>query len=148
MHENGLIHRDIKPENILIKNSGDISCIKLADFGTSDLIKNKLISKVTGTEKYMAPEILLKQKYDNKVDLWSLGILLYVLLTSSLPFKTYEEALTVPWYQGMNCEMLKGMSNECEHFIGKLLERNPFKRYTAQEALADKWVSNAEIWSK
>jgi calcium-dependent protein kinase len=83
-HANGIIHRDIKPENImLIKNDQ----IKLIDFGLSKIKSNdqKLQEKV-GTPYYMAPEVL-ESNYNEKADIWSLGVILYVLVSGYLPFQ-------------------------------------------------------------
>lgn len=83
-HANGIVHRDIKPENIMIGKDGNI---KLIDFGLSKRSKNKnqLLSTIAGTPYYMAPEVL-DGEYNYHADIWSLGVLLYVLLSGYLPF--------------------------------------------------------------
>lgn len=82
LHKKKVLHRDIKPENILL---GSKFQVKLCDFGWSigDVIKRKTFC---GTYEYMAPEILEKKQYDEKVDIWSLGILLYELFHNKSPF--------------------------------------------------------------
>ena len=83
MHSINIVHRDIKPENIMITANDEI---KIIDFGLSKRQeKNKKMETVAGTPYYMAPEVL-DGNYDNKCDIWSLGVLLYVLMSGYLPF--------------------------------------------------------------
>jgi len=81
-HAQGVIHRDIKPENIMLAKSG---AIRLIDFGLSKTADKKKLSTVAGTPYYMAPEVL-DGDYGPKADIWSLGVLLYVLVSGYLPF--------------------------------------------------------------
>jgi calcium-dependent protein kinase len=96
MHKKNIVHRDIKPENILLesKEEGKLS-IKITDFGFAkcyDPIEGGL-QDTLGSPLYMAPEIVKKIKYDTKVDIWSLGVMTYIMLTGRPPFtgKTKEE---------------------------------------------------------
>lgn len=81
-HANGIVHRDIKPENIMIGKDKEV---KLIDFGLSKQSSSSSLSTIAGTPYYMAPEVL-EGYYNNKCDIWSLGVLLYVLLSGYLPF--------------------------------------------------------------
>jgi calcium-dependent protein kinase len=82
-HSLDVCHRDIKPENILL---GDNGSLKLIDFGLSEQVKNnKKMSTIVGTPYYIAPEVL-KGKYNDKCDIWSLGVIMYILLSGYLPF--------------------------------------------------------------
>ncbi len=83
-HANGVVHRDIKPENIMI---GADDQLKIIDFGLSKRSrdKNSLLSTIAGTPYYMAPEVL-EGEYNYKCDIWSLGVLMYVLVSGYLPF--------------------------------------------------------------
>lgn len=84
MHSQGVVHRDIKPENIMISMDGEI---KLIDFGLSKRQDgNNKLKTIAGTPYYMAPEVL-NGVYDSKVDIWSLGVLLYVFMSGYLPFQ-------------------------------------------------------------
>jgi serine/threonine protein kinase len=85
-HANRVIHRDIKPENIMLTNDNQI---KLIDFGLSKLCQDLVSSEMVGTGYYMAPELYVsvgKCTYNEKVDIWSMGVLLYLLLCGYLPF--------------------------------------------------------------
>ena len=82
MHENNVIHRDLKPENILLEGNKDFAQIKIIDFGTAIKVQSKdeELSDKIGTPYYIAPEILT-QKYTYKCDIWSCGVIAYILLT-------------------------------------------------------------------
>ena len=82
LHTKNIVHRDIKPENIVFNNRGTL---KLVDFGTSRVIKNKNMNKTHGTPYYIAPEVL-NENYNEKCDVWSSGIIFYILLSGIPPF--------------------------------------------------------------
>ena len=81
-HTQNIAHRDIKPENIMITEDGDL---KLIDFGLSKQVKNQKMKTIVGTPYYVAPEVLAG-KYNTKCDIWSLGVIMYILLSGYLPF--------------------------------------------------------------
>jgi calcium-dependent protein kinase len=86
MHKSNIVHRDLKPENILMENLDDLT-VKLTDFGFATFFdENDLLDEVLGSPIYMPPEIILRQKYDSKVDTWSAGVVAYILLTGLPPF--------------------------------------------------------------
>jgi len=86
LHSYGIIHRDLKPENILMTDATDNADLKISDFGLSKIIgPHDKCYEPYGTLHYVAPEILLCLPYDKKVDLWSLGIITYIILTGFLP---------------------------------------------------------------
>src|SRR5690606_36254683 len=87
LHKQGIIHRDIKPENILINDEDGKITIKIIDFGLSKVIPHSQKTNIlVGTLSYSAPEVVGKKTYNNKVDIWSFGVLAYYLLSGSLPF--------------------------------------------------------------
>ena len=85
LHSKGIVHRDLKPENILISNKDDITNLKIIDFGLTakynDACPLSLLDAQWGTILYMAPEVALKQEYSKSIDIWSLGIIMYNLLS-------------------------------------------------------------------
>ena len=89
-HSKKICHRDLKPENILID---DTNVVKVSDFGTAGLVDPKLgISGLNGTSYYLAPEVLDETKaYDQKCDIWSMGVILFVLLTGEAPFSGKDD---------------------------------------------------------
>lgn len=87
LHTFGIVHRDIKPENIVLAAPDDGSDVKIVDFGLARIFTpGELADDSVGTLCYAAPEILLGNKYDKMVDIWSLGVLAYLLLAGELPF--------------------------------------------------------------
>ena len=91
LHAKGIVHRDIKPENMLLSDSHDVTSIKLADFGLANVIEGKgTLSTVCGSPAYMAPEVHQMGDYDGAVDMYSLGIMTYLMLSGVLPFSTSE----------------------------------------------------------
>ena len=95
MHEHNICHRDLKPENFLLRLNGDLTSIKLIDFGLSrKLGESEVLNDVHGTPFYIAPEIL-EGSYDKLCDLWSLGVILYILICGVPPFagKTHKHIL-------------------------------------------------------
>ena len=147
-HSLGIIHRDIKPENILIPSGGgvnvDYTLLKIIDFGASVLMKGR--KKITfrfGTPYYIAPEVL-KQSYNEKCDIWSTGVILYLLLIGSPPFDGQNDSEI--WKKIINDEIdysnpkMKSLSPEAIDLMQKLLIKNPDKRLSASEALEHIWI--------
>ena len=132
-----ICHRDLKPENCLISINGQNKpIVKLIDFGTAKYIDkiNKISGKI-GTIKYMAPEIFVQPFYNEKVDLWSAGIILYNMTTGREPF--ILEASDIKNAQIYNKEINFDLINNAEirDLCKELLERNPHKRIDAKNAL-------------
>ena len=145
-HENGVIHRDLKPENILIENSEekdkDFFHIKVIDFGTCEIFKKKKLTEQIGTSFYIAPEVI-KNSYNEKCDLWSCGVILYILLCGSPPFYgKNEKEIFKKIIEGnftFRHKIWKKISSEAKNLVLKLLQVNPNKRLSAKEALEDIW---------
>ncbi|CAD8086610.1 unnamed protein product [Paramecium primaurelia] len=143
-HEKNIVHRDLKPENVIFVNQDPNSQLKVIDFGTSRKFdKKKSMSKDIGTPFYVAPEVLNHQ-YDEKCDLWSCGIILYVLLCGYPPFtgRTVHQVLErvkqgVFIFESRDWE---DISKEAKSFISKLLRVDPKRRLSAREALDDPWL--------
>ena len=145
-HENGVIHRDLKPENILIESSEEkdkeFFHIKVIDFGTCEILKKKKLTEQIGTSFYIAPEVL-KNGYNEKCDLWSCGVILYILLCGSPPFygKNEKEIFKkiIDGNFTFRHKAWNKISNEAKNLVLKLLLVNPDKRISAKEALEDVW---------
>ena len=150
-HKKEIIHRDLKLENILInKNDNGFINVKICDFGTSlrfntDEIKDKIVGPIY----YIAPEVF-KKKYNSKCDLWSCGIILYILLTGVPPFGNDEDQIINEkiYEEQYDKNRLVNKSKECIDLIDKLLEKDPDKRISAEEALSHKWFEKNKIKEK
>ncbi|KAJ7944167.1 GPCR kinase [Quillaja saponaria] len=143
-HLHGLVHRDMKPENFLFKSSKEDSPLKATDFGLSDFIKpGKKFSDIVGSAYYVAPEVL-KRKSGPESDVWSIGVITYILLCGRRPFWDKTE-------DGIFKEVLRNkpdfrrkpwpnISNSAKDFVKKLLVKDPRARLTAAQALSHIWV--------
>ena len=138
-HKMKIIHRDLKPENILLtKNEDYYLRIKICDFGTSQIFKKGDVQKdIVGSLFYMAPEVI-QQKYNFKCDLWSCGVIMYILLTNRLPFsgENDDEIISNILYSEYNTFYLKDFSENTKDLLKKLLERDVNKRINAEDALS------------
>ncbi len=144
LHSNCIVHRDLKPENIMLMSNG--TDIKVIDFGTAiELPKKKKLTKFIGTAYYIAPEVI-SQNYDEKCDIWSCGIILYILLCGYPPFNGPSNNDIYSAIQHSKLlfekESWKEISKEAISLIKKMLEKNPRKRPSAEECLNDPWFSN------
>ncbi|XP_063350342.1 MAP/microtubule affinity-regulating kinase 4 isoform X4 [Pelmatolapia mariae] len=139
-HQKNIVHRDLKAENLLLDADSNI---KIADFGFSNefMTGNKL-DTFCGSPPYAAPELFQGKKYDGpEVDIWSLGVILYTLVSGSLPFdgqnlKELRERVLrgkyrVPFY----------MSTDCEGILRRFLVLNPTKRCSLEQIMKDKWIN-------
>ena len=146
-HSRGIIHRDLKPENILIPTGSakiDYTLLKIIDFGASVLKKDD--GKITfrfGTPYYIAPEVL-QESYNEKCDVWSIGVILYLLLVGQAPFDGEDDTVIcqkiISEEVNYNVKRIKQLSSESVDLMKKLLEKNPDKRISSQEALNHTWI--------
>eukprot|EP01102_Stenamoeba_stenopodia_P008949 TRINITY_DN2619_c0_g1_i1.p1 TRINITY_DN2619_c0_g1~~TRINITY_DN2619_c0_g1_i1.p1 ORF type:complete len:443 (+),score=130.49 TRINITY_DN2619_c0_g1_i1:195-1523(+) len=145
LHEQGIAHRDLKPENLLLKSPKDITEVKIADFGLSRMIdQSKMMQTACGTPGYVAPEVLQAQGYGFEVDMWSIGVITYILLCGFPPF--YAEELPELFEQILKAqytfheEYWGHVSKTAKNFIDSLLQVDPKKRLTAKAALEHPWL--------
>ncbi|XP_029939778.1 calcium/calmodulin-dependent protein kinase type IV [Salarias fasciatus] len=146
LHENGVVHRDLKPENLLYADLSLDAPLKIADFGLSKIIDDQVTMKtVCGTPGYCAPEILRGNAYGPEVDMWSVGVILYILLCGFEPFfdprgdqYMYSRILNCdyefvsPWWDEV--------SLNAKDLVSKLIVLDPHKRLSVREALLHPWV--------
>lgn len=150
MHSAGICHRDLKPENFLFLKKAPIkgNILKVIDFGVAEHFSRgsaKFSSKL-GTPFYVAPEILNRwEPYTEQSDLWSCGVILYVLLSGILPFKGKTDAETLQKVAlgkfSFPSQIFDSVSAGAKDMVRKLLEKKPSARYTAKQALHDPWLN-------
>ena len=133
LHSKDIVYRDIKPENIMITESGSV---RLIDFGLSKASKtNRNLTTVAGTPYYMAPEVL-EGNYSSQADIWSLGVLLYTLVSGYLPFQGQTSAEVFRKIKEADFHFnhieFESVSNECKDLITKLLVPNSKRRLSGQ----------------
>ncbi|GAA0186257.1 non-receptor serine/threonine protein kinase [Lithospermum erythrorhizon] len=143
-HLHGLVHRDMKPENFLFKSPKVDSSLKATDFGLSDFIRpGKKFQDIVGSAYYVAPEVL-RRRSGPESDVWSIGVITYILLCGRRPFYDKTE-------DGIFKEVIRnkpdfrrkpwpGISDSAKDFVKKLLVKDPLARLTAAQALSHPWV--------
>ena len=152
LHSLGIVHRDLKPENILVNEKDGEILVKIIDFDTcTKLNESGKISGLFGTAFYMPPEMVPGQ-YDSKCDLWSLGMVMYNLMTQKFPFSGMSDREIINNIQkvqiNFHCPELLRFSKDCRSMLEKLLQKDPIKRISAENALLDPWLSIPETYSK
>ncbi|KAG5186283.1 putative serine/threonine protein kinase [Tribonema minus] len=145
-HENGITHRDLKPENCMVTEDGDI---KVADFGLSNITSQQygdMFFTVCGTPHYASPEVLSRVTYNGpQSDIWSMGVLLYVMVLGYLPFDDdLHEALRVKIKHAKFGLPAHTISSEAEDLIRRILVIDPTKRPTLIQILEHSWLTDAD----
>uniref|UniRef100_A0A1B6LT40 Calcium/calmodulin-dependent protein kinase type 1 n=1 Tax=Graphocephala atropunctata TaxID=36148 RepID=A0A1B6LT40_9HEMI len=145
MHEQGVVHRDLKPENLLYYSPDEDSKIMISDFGLSKMEDSGIMATACGTPGYVAPEVLAQKPYGKAVDVWSIGVISYILLCGYPPFYDENDA-------NLFAQILKGefefdspywdeISDSAKDFIRQLMCVEVDKRFTCRQALAHPWIS-------
>ncbi|KAK4281874.1 hypothetical protein QN277_013320 [Acacia crassicarpa] len=147
-HKHGVIHRDLKPENFLFGNKKETAPLKAIDFGLSVFFKpGERFDEIVGSPYYMAPEVL-KRNYGPEVDIWSAGVILYILLCGVPPFWAETE-------QGVAQAIIRSVidfkrdpwpkvSDNAKDLVKKMLDPDPRRRLSAHEVLDHPWIQNAK----
>ncbi|XP_016299470.1 calcium/calmodulin-dependent protein kinase type 1D-like [Sinocyclocheilus anshuiensis] len=146
LHSMGIVHRDLKPENLLYFNPQDGSKIMISDFGLSKMEgTGDVMSTACGTPGYVAPEVLAQKPYSKAVDCWSIGVIAYILLCGYPPFydendsKLFEQILKADYE--FDAPYWDDISDSAKDFISCLMEKDPSKRYTCEQALRHPWIA-------
>uniref|UniRef100_A0A7N6A172 Protein kinase domain-containing protein n=1 Tax=Anabas testudineus TaxID=64144 RepID=A0A7N6A172_ANATE len=146
LHRMGIVHRDLKPENLLYFNPQDESKIMISDFGLSKMEgSGDVMSTACGTPGYVAPEVLAQKPYSKAVDCWSIGVIAYILLCGYPPFydendsKLFEQILKADYE--FDAPYWDDISDSAKDFIGSLMEKDPAKRFTCEQALRHPWIA-------
>jgi calcium-dependent protein kinase len=144
------VHRDLKPENILIERCSDKQMsVKIIDFGTAGVFSpNKKMKDVYGTSYYVAPEVLFHY-YSEKCDIWSLGVILFILLCGNPPFGGVTDDEIVKSVKkthfAFNNPIWKNVSDEAKDLISNMIKYPPELRFSAEQALNHKWLRNKKV---
>lgn len=147
LHKYGVVHRDLKPENIMMSNKDSLSNIKVMDFGLSKIMGPlEKAADGFGTLSFVAPEVLIRKPYNKEVDIWSIGVSLYYMLTGTLPFddeNDNEEVIAkkivfskLQFYD----KKWKKISELCMDFIDKCLIKEPEKRAKTEDLIKHPWI--------
>ena len=144
IHSNGIVHRDIKLDNILIDLN---NIVKICDFGVSKQVNvNTIMKEQCGTPAYMAPELIKGKGYEGyAVDLWSVGVVLYAMLSGTVPFKGNDIAELHTAIMKGAFKQIEDISKEAEHLVRSLLEVDPNKRINIEQVLYHPWLVNVDI---
>jgi len=147
MHENSICHRDLKPENFLFTTKDKIekSTLKIIDFGLARHFgPDTVLTTKAGTPYYVSPQVLTG-KYDHMADLWSCGVIMYVLLCGYPPFHGDTDADVLAKVRSANFSFIaadwRNVSEDAKNLIRMLLKLNPKERFTAEQALNHVWVT-------
>jgi len=144
-HGLGIVHRDLKPENLLLDSKNlENSTIKISDFGLARFLsKSQLATTTAGTPGYVAPEIIACDPYDSRCDYWSLGVVLFLMLSGTPPFYHPDHMELFELIKRGNFTFdavtWNQVSDEAKDFIKGLLVVDPDQRFTSVEILAHPW---------
>ncbi|XP_063261558.1 serine/threonine-protein kinase 17A [Prinia subflava] len=158
LHRNNVVHLDLKPQNILLTSKSPLGDVKIVDFGLSRIMKSsEELREIMGTPEYVAPEILSYDPISTATDMWSIGVLAYVMLTGISPFLGDDKQETFLNISQMNVsysgEDFDLVSESAVDFIKTLLVKKPEDRATAEECLQHPWLEQSDnpacrAWNK
>ncbi|KAK5883890.1 hypothetical protein CesoFtcFv8_020167 [Champsocephalus esox] len=143
-HRLHVVHRDLKPENVVFFEK--LGVVKLTDFGFSNRFQpGKTLNTSCGSLAYSAPEILLGDEYDAPaVDIWSLGVILFMLVCGQPPFQETNDSETLTMIMDCKYTVPPHISHACKDLIARMLQREPTKRATLEEIGAHEWLQGVD----
>ncbi len=144
LHQYGIVHRDLKPDNIMITQQNEYGVIKIMDFGLSKIVSpNEKMVDGYGTLSYVAPEVLLRTPYNKEVDIWSLGVILFLMLSGRLPFRGCKEQEVAEKivYEALEFDEddWETRTQKVQDLISRCLEKKAEDRITIDEFLNHPW---------
>ncbi|XP_002709964.2 serine/threonine-protein kinase D3 [Oryctolagus cuniculus] len=149
LHFKNIVHCDLKPENVLLASAEPFPQVKLCDFGFARIIGEKSFRRsVVGTPAYLAPEVLRSKGYNRSLDMWSVGVIVYVSLSGTFPFNEDEDIND----QIQNAAFMyppnpwKEISSEAIDLINNLLQVKMRKRYSVDKSLSHPWLQDYQTW--
>jgi serine/threonine protein kinase len=147
LHQFGIVHRDLKPENIMLTEANEFGKVKIMDFGLSKILGSKEKSvEGFGTLTFVAPEVLVRTPYNKEIDIWSLGVILYLMLSGVLPFDDENDneeviaKLTVFSQVKFPNEYWSNRSELVIDLIKKCLTKDPNERIKIDKILEHEWI--------
>ncbi|KAI8089488.1 kinase-like domain-containing protein [Halteromyces radiatus] len=149
LHDHDIIHRDLKPENLLFQTTAEDANLMITDFGLSKILRSQddILMTSCGTPGYVAPEVLKQHGYGKPVDLWSLGVITYILLVGYTPFYGADQSelfsSIMKGEYSYEEEYWSHISDSAKDFIDGLLAYKPEQRLTAEQALQHPWIVNS-----
>ncbi|KAK8875654.1 serine/threonine protein kinase [Tritrichomonas musculus] len=144
LHSLHIIHRDMKPQNILIAEHG---ALKICDFGFARALSNTtlVLTSIKGTPLYMAPELVQEQPYDEKVDVWALGVILYELYYGKPPFFTNSIYKLIQMIVNSPITWPGQISDQFKSFLLEMLQKDPIKRISCQDLLSHPFIAGVDL---
>ncbi|KAH8268074.1 hypothetical protein KR018_012455 [Drosophila ironensis] len=149
LHSQNIVHCDLKPENVLLSSDAEFPQVKLCDFGYARIIGEKSFRRsVVGTPAYLAPEVLRNKGYNRSLDMWSVGVIIYVSLSGTFPFNEEEDIND----QIQNAAFMyppnpwKEISSNAIDLINNLLQVKQRKRYTVDKSLQHYWLQDKQTY--
>ncbi|XP_022249184.1 serine/threonine-protein kinase D1-like isoform X1 [Limulus polyphemus] len=149
LHFKNIVHCDLKPENVLLSSNSDFPQVKLCDFGFARIIGERSFRRsLVGTPAYLAPEVVRNKGYNRSLDMWSVGVIIYVSLSGTFPFNEEEDIHDQiqnatfmyppnPWNE---------ISSNAVNLIQNLLQVKTRKRYTVDKSLCHPWLQDYQLW--
>ena len=149
LHKYGIIHRDLKPDNIMLTESNDKGHIKIMDFGLSKILgKKEKTSDGFGTLTFVSPEVLIRKPYNKEIDIWSIGVILYLILSGDLPFDDEEDdeqkiANSIVFNEvEFPSKKFGNKSKEVIELIKRCLTKEPKDRIKIDEIIKSDWIQS------